>query len=307
MKRPDSPEPRQLTLIERRLVEAACKTLDVPNEALFQHSALCQVCLPYREPKDGDGEPIREWERTQGQLSLFIEAGRARSPSGEWVKLGLPYGPKPRLILSHLNAEALRTKSPDIEVEHSLTAFIKRLRLDTNGYTIRGVKDQLARLAASRMLWSFANGEAARTGKEDIIKQFDIWFEKDARQRVMWPSVIRLDPAYFESLQQHAVPLHPEALAALSHSAMGLDIYAWLAQRLHRVPANAPQFVTWKALQEQFGQEYTRLRKFREVFNLTLSKVRAVYRDARIETTEAGLTLHHSFPPVYYRRPAAIA
>lgn len=306
MKRSDSPAARQLTLFERRLVESSPKTLDVPDKALFQHSALCQTCLPYREPMDEEGRPLREWERTQGQLWLSIEAGKVRSPRGETVKLGLPYGPKPRLILAHLNAEALRTKNPEIEVEQSLTAFINRLRLDANGYTIKRVKDQLARLAAARMQWSFTNGKVAPNFKDDIIKRFDIWFEKDARQRVMWPSVIRLDPAYFESLQEHAVPLHPEALAALSHSAMGLDIYAWLAQRLHRVPAGSPQLVTWKALQDQFGQEYGRLRKFREVFNLTLAKVRTQYTDAKIDVTKAGLKLQHSFPPVYYRRPTLI-
>jgi hypothetical protein len=38
----------------------------------------------------------------------------------------MPHGPKPRLVLYHLNAEALRTQSPAIELEDSLTAFVKR-------------------------------------------------------------------------------------------------------------------------------------------------------------------------------------
>jgi len=37
------------------------------------------------------------------------------------VQVGLPYGPKPRLILAHLNAEAIRQQSPEIEVEESVT------------------------------------------------------------------------------------------------------------------------------------------------------------------------------------------
>ena len=39
---------------------------------------------------------------------------------------------------------------------------------------------------------------------------------------------------------------------------MGLDIYTWLAQRLHRVNPSKPQFIPWPRLHEQFGQNYAR-------------------------------------------------
>ena len=75
------------------------------------------------------GDEIRVWEREQGDIALRIEAGVARHPeTNRWVELGLPFGPKVRLILAHLNREALRTGSPEIEVEHSLTAFVRRLQ-----------------------------------------------------------------------------------------------------------------------------------------------------------------------------------
>jgi hypothetical protein len=62
------------------------------------------------------------------------------------VNVGLPWGTKPRLILAHLNAEALRQGSPEIEVEGSLTAFVKRIRGFQQGREIRAFKDQLSRL-----------------------------------------------------------------------------------------------------------------------------------------------------------------
>ena len=37
---------------------------------------------------------------------------------------------------------------------------------------------------------------------------------------------------------------------------MALDIYCWLAQRLHRIPTGQPQFVSWGAIYDQFGQGY---------------------------------------------------
>jgi Plasmid encoded RepA protein len=75
-----------------------------------------------------------------------------------------------------------------------------------------------------------------------IIDAFDLWLVKDERQRVFWPSIVRMNDRYFESLQKHAVPLDERALAALSNSPVALDLYAWLAQRLHRI--SKKQFIT---------------------------------------------------------------
>ena len=44
--------------------------------------------------------------------------------------------------------EALRTGSPDIDVERSLTAFVRALGIDTNGRNLRTLRDQASRLAA---------------------------------------------------------------------------------------------------------------------------------------------------------------
>jgi hypothetical protein len=82
------------------------------------------------------------------------------------------------------------------------------------------------------------------------------------------------------------------------HSALGLDLYAWLAQRLHRVPPGQPAFVPWIALKEQFGWHYARLDHFRPVFRQALETVLTQYRGARVELDEGGLTLRHSAPPV---------
>ena len=40
-----------------------------------------------------------------------------------------------------------------------------------------------------------------------IVTAFDLWFPKDRRQRVLWPSTVPLSSDYFQSLQRHAVPL----------------------------------------------------------------------------------------------------
>ena len=219
--------------------------------------------MPYRDP----GE-IRLWKRSQGAVHLEVEAGRAFHPrKADFVDVGLPFGPKPRLILAYLNGEALKTGSPVIEVEESLTAFVQRIGLCQDGRSICIVKGQLSRLAASEIRLALAYGDQqARQVNAHIVGEFDLWFPKDTRQRVLWPTTVRLDPRYFDSLQRHAVPLDERAVAALSHSAMGLDIYAWLAQRLHRVEPGQPAFIPWKCIKEQFGHQYGRMDNFKRVF-----------------------------------------
>jgi Plasmid encoded RepA protein len=114
----------------------------------------------------------------------------------------------------------------------------------------------------------------------------------------LWPSTIRLSQDYFTSLQEHAVPLNEADLAALAHSALALDLYAWLAQRLHRVTPLKPVFITWAALKQQFGPDYGQMFNFKRMFRIAFRQVRARYQRAIIELDDRGITLHHSLPPV---------
>jgi hypothetical protein len=103
---------------------------------------------------------------------------------------------------------------------------------------MRIVKDQLARLSASSIRLGVVKDGHALTVNSQIVSAFDVWFPKDDRQRVLWPSIVRLSLDYWESLRTHAVPLDEDHIASLSHSALALDIYAWLANRLRRIPTS---------------------------------------------------------------------
>ena len=56
---------------ERRLLELP--PLDADDAILYQHTVLCQTCLPYRDP----GDEIRLWSRRNGYVRLELQAGRA--------------------------------------------------------------------------------------------------------------------------------------------------------------------------------------------------------------------------------------
>lgn len=284
---------------QRRLLDTSTAIRNAPPDRInFLHGVQCQCGIPYKNP----GEGVLEWDRRQGTASLRIEAGSAIDPStGDFKRLGLPYGEKPRLVLIHLATEAVRTGSPVVDVEESMTAFARSLGMETNGRQLRSLKDQLARLAAATVrLGVMEEGRAVQVNTQ-FVSAFDLWFPKQADQRVLWPSTVRLSEEYFQSLGQHAVPLDHRAVAALASSSMALDVYVWLAQRLHRVSPTKPQFIPWTALHEQFGQGFARIRDFRRSFLQTLHQVESAYPAARMAADEAGLTLTNSPPPVASR------
>lgn len=279
-----------------RLFDEYVGAPDMEAPILYQHSVLCQTCLPYRDP----GEDVRLWSRKNGHARLEIQAGRAFDGSrDDFIDVGLPFGPKPRLVMYHLNAEALRKQSPTIELEDSLTAFVKRtLGLDPGGRNIRTVKDQLTRLSAADFRIGTAVEGRSVTLKGSVIEGFELWTARDPRQRVLWPTTVQFSERYFESLMKHAVPLNETAVARLSHNAMGLDIYTWLAQRLHRVEEGKGAFVAWASLKEQFGHGYGRMDNFKRVYRTTLRQVKLVYPEAKFDLDGEGMRLKHSRPPV---------
>lgn len=289
--------------IDMRLIESSENIRETPPEDIaYQHSVLCQTSLPYRST------PTRRWEAQNGNVMLLVQAGEAYDPQKkQWIELPLPFGPKARLILMYLNSEAIRTRSPIIDVEDSMTAFLRQLQngRDPNGEEIQKFKQQLAALARAKISMAVANDDtlsavAIRTAHGDlpIVKFIELWFPKNPNQRVLWPGTLELTTDYFEDLSRHAVPLDQRAIAALSHSAMALDIYSWLAQRLHRVSTHRPYSLTWKHLHQQFGHGYKQIRQFRSAFLKTVKDVQTQYPEARLETDAGGMVLLNSQPPV---------
>jgi hypothetical protein len=290
------PEHLTLTRHQRKLIETSAQIQAARPERIdYLHTVQCQCGIPYKNP----GDHVREWDRRQGNAVLRIEAGAAMDPrTGEFVKLGLPFGEKPRLVLIHLASEAVRTSSAFVDVEDSMTAFARSLGMETNGQQLKALKDQLSRLASSTVRMGIVEAGRAVQVNTQIVSAFDLWFPKQADQRVLWPSTVRLSEEFFQSLGRHAVPLDHRAVAALAGSSMALDVYVWLAQRLHRIPSGKTQFIPWSAAYDQFGQGFARVRDFRRRFLQTLAQVKSAYPSARLSTDEGGLTLENSPPPI---------
>ena len=130
-----------LTPVARRLVENGAEILQgPPGKADFLHTVLCQVGMP-RSRFHG-----QSFTRTNGGISLKIEAGELWD-GREWRPQPLPYGTKPRLVVVHISSEAVRTRSREVGVGHSIRMF----------------KTQMLALAACRMTIGMSAGGRVRT------------------------------------------------------------------------------------------------------------------------------------------------
>ncbi len=100
--------------------------MEPPARPDFPHYVLCQVGLPRRRVIGNT------FERMNGHVSLLVEAGKLWNGK-EWQPQPLPYGTRSRLALVHVSSEAVRTKSPNVEVGHSAGEFLLRLGISTGG------------------------------------------------------------------------------------------------------------------------------------------------------------------------------
>ena len=280
LKRSMEPEARNATILS-----------DVtPEDPQFLHALLCQLGLPRRPTQE------RVFERTSGKASLMVEAGRWFTGS-TWEPQPLPYGTRPRLVLINICSEAVRTKSPVVDIGESVRAFLRRLGIDCGGQSMANFKRQMIALSCCRLQLGYV--AAGRVGQIDSkpVSRFEAWLSDEDGQRGLWPGELELSQPFFESLMSHAVPLDGEAIGKLQHSALALDVYSWLAHRLCRVESNAGQVLSWAALKGQFGQEFAETKEFRRTFLEALKKAHEVYRDARLDVVRGGLRLLPSPPP----------
>jgi len=266
------------------------------DNALFNHSVLCQTYFPYSDPGD-----INIYEHRQGNASLAIQSIKAMNPITKLYEfVGIPWGAKARLISFHINTKAIQQQSKIINVEDSMSAFIQSMGLNRDGYTIKSVKNQLMRL--SNCIISLAYSDDDFHSKQvnfSIIKSYEFWGNSMPVQKALWNSSIELTEDYFNSLMTHSIPLDERALCALANTPMSLDIYAWLAQRLHRIRPEQPQFVAWKNLKDQFGREVNRMDSFKTHFRRNMSLVKEQYPGANIEEIpNKGFTLKSSPSPI---------
>lgn len=293
---------KQAALMEwddRREVEAAAAYLADEDVGIgFLYSGWCQAALPHKRLPDGE-----TWQIRSDHVCMMVQPGVRSSASGPAEQVGVPYGSRARLIMFYVQSEARRTISREIQLGRSMNNWLHRMGVPLGGNSIKSIKDQAERIGRCSFTFDGKGIRSSGFGRMTIFDKaiFSSDFDMPG-QGSLFPQVAKLSEQFYNQLAEHSVPLDEAAVRAISNNSMALDLYAWLSYRLHALKTPTP--VSWAALMGQFGCGFHGSHHFRAKFRENLRLALAVYRDAKIEVTDRGVTLLPSRPPVSPRSVA---
>lgn len=247
----------------------------------YMARVLTQATLPYRSQVGA------QFTRRNGAFTLSITA---LGPAG------LPFGSIPRLLLSWMTTEAVRTQQPVLELGPTLSAFMAELGLARQGGKrgdITRLREQMKRLLCSAVSCHYEDKHHDCGVGFNIADKYDLWWNpKQPNQFPLWKSTVTLGANFFKEITERPVPIDLRALKALKRSPLALDIYCWLTYRMSYLRKETE--IPWSALQLQFGADYERIIDFKRCFLKQLKFAQGVYDNAKVEEGKQGLILKPS-------------
>ena len=260
---------------------------------------MCQLSLPISRVNSP------EFTRESGPHHLSISTPKA---------VGIPYGLYPRGILNWLTTEIVKKHRADdgsrtVVLGKDLSDFIDKVTGTSSQSggkkgNIQGFKRQLTSLLMSRILY-WTNDEERTAYKSMEVSPSGLLFWKPAQpnQRGLLQSSVQIGEAFWDDCIRNKVPVDMRVMRGLwASGCMALDTYTWLTYRAFTRLAIGrfdPLRISWSALKFQFGPQYSRERKFREVFSLALRRVHLLYPGFTVnEWEEKGLAFRFARPSV---------
>ena len=264
---------RHRNLIEDALMIEQDQTRSTDTRG-YMASTLAQITLPHKQHN------TLYYSRTNGKLTLSVRGHQ---------DYGVPYGSLPRTILAWMCTEAVRTKSPVLNLGNSTSDFVKnKLQVHYNSTYLANVKMQS--LALSRALISIDGKDGDMRAYEDIkitSKGFVFWSEANPGQSGLWNSSLTLTNEFFEAATKRPIPIDFQIYHALRQSPMAMDIYTWLTYRMFvlLVSGRSEALIPWAGLMLQLGANYPDtprgLRNFKTNFLTRLREVTTYWKDAQ--------------------------
>jgi hypothetical protein len=257
----------------------------------YMARVFVQATIPHSEPKG------QEFVRRNGAIEISILAP---------ARLGLPYGSYPRLLLTWLSTEAVKTGCATLYMGESLSEFMRKLGLLPTGGrwgTIPSLKEQANRLFGSSVMayatWDDAAGrQCMRGAKINLADEWDLWWDPlgvgdDTGQSTLFQSWVKLSERFLQQVTERPVPLDLRAVVALKKSPLALDLYAWATYRVSYLRRRTE--IPWEALEMQFGAGYAEggqgTRNFKKKLLMALRRVSTVYSGLRAQEGTRGLVL----------------
>ena len=289
--------PRPLTRAESKLLDAsAVISADraTASEAAYVARQLIQATLPHKNPGN-----LPLWTRTNGDTTLGIQPGFNLKTGKSY---GYPYGTVPRLLIYWMTTESLRTKSPRLELGHSLAEFMAELGLNPDNGSAgakrsdaKRLRDQMTRLFNAVMSFQ---GDLEHEGEEGVArinmtvarKTVLWWSPRQPEQGSLWGSYVELGQDFYGAITAAPVPVDIRALKALKRSPLALDLYAWLTYEAYRAhKSRKSRFENWTQLHAHLGAEYARPSDFRRYAKVALRKIVTVYPGLKLGKKRGGI------------------
>lgn len=260
------------------------------GDIAFTSPLWARFSLPHRNPGQA-----QVWESKNGGVSLLLTPGLRRDEKGALVSAGYPFGVIPRLALTYMTTQAVRTREPVISLGDSQREFLSRIGMANPGQKDRQrIRYQLEALAACDIRldqWGEnKTGWGYRWERLPITSGLSLWLNREGDgQPALWGSTVRLSDEFFQTLLDSPMPVYLEDLEALGSSPLRHDIYVWLVYRLWSLDRQT--HISWEQLHAQFGASYKSLRQFKPRFRDALRHVLMVYPDANVGFDEADTKL----------------
>lgn len=276
---------RQLERIFQEAVAIEHESAQEAGTVSYMARSLVMATLPYRKVEGS------EFARKNGAFTLSLLAP---------AHIGLPYGSLPRLLISWVTTEAVRTKERELILGDTLSEFMRELGIVPTGGrwgSISRLKNQMERLFASSVTASYEDKNRFALQSVKIVDAANLWWDpKDPKQTSMWKSSLILGEKFFNEIIESPVPIDMRALKALKQSPMALDIYTFLTYRMSYL--KNPVVIPWEGLLGQMGADYAKtpdgLRNFKKKFLRHLATVKVIYPELNISNEKAGLMLKPS-------------
>ena len=253
--------------------------------------ALCSL------PRTNPGHR-KEYVRRNGLFTLGIVAG---------VGNKLPYGNLPRLLLAWVCTEAVRTQRRELILGRSLSEFMRKIGLESEGGGPWGartrLRNQMKRLFRSTISIVYENERGSASVSSLVADRTEFWWNpKRPQLPSLWESRIELGEKLFNEIIQHPVPLDMNVLKALKRSSLGLDLYMWLTYRTFAL--KKPVMLRWSDLYRQFGVNPAQagnrfsVRNFRKDCLRELKKIEEAWPGLNYGLARGKLILAPSKPPI---------
>jgi hypothetical protein len=275
----------------------AIREIEGISERGYSYSAWSLAGLPHRKPPPGD------WVIETDIARLVVSPGSKLQDDNTTLSVGVPYGVYARLALVAWQTEVLLRGSREIHMGDSARRVLDWLRVPQGGKVADLALEQLYRLSTCTLAFHFRRRGQSASDKtvsinSGIVKAYE-WSQRADSRRKQAQNVIErvlLTDEFYNEVRRHPVLIDRAAIMDLSSSSLALDVYLWLAFRLHDIREETP--VSWSALAQQFGKRGGVTRNFRLHFETPLHLALSAYSRAKVRIIDRGLILFPSPPPL---------